>query len=159
MKTVRALRRLLLTAAHIGTDLACLALNGRVLLVSAYRRSRGCDEEFITRYGSAFGRAAAKAHRVATGTEPMKGWSVSTGKLRRVFVYLDTAALDAGWDAYPRTRDYVPATGTCAWCLREWGADDLTADGNGDPVRVDCHAGDPSAEDTAAYRRYALGVA
>ena len=49
----------------------------------------------------------------------------------------------------------VPVTGECVRCERVWPESDLSEDGNGDMVCVDCHSSDPTADDAAAYRSYA----
>lgn len=53
---------------------------------------------------------------------------------------------------------HVPVTGECLRCERVWPESDLSEDGNGDMVCVDCHSSDPSAEDSAASRSYYAGV-
>ena len=45
-------------------------------------------------------------------------------------------------------------TGTCTTCAREWPESDLHPDRDGDPMCVDCHRSDTSAEDYAAYRSF-----
>lgn len=52
----------------------------------------------------------------------------------------------------------VPVTGECARCERTWEISDLSEDGNGDKVCVDCHSSDTSAEDAHAARSYYAGV-
>lgn len=48
----------------------------------------------------------------------------------------------------------VPVTGECVRCERVWPESDLSEDGNGDMVCVDCHSSDTSSEDAAAHRSY-----
>lgn len=50
-----------------------------------------------------------------------------------------------------------PDAGVCAWCEDVWPADDLALDGNLDLVCCDCRSRDTSADDSAAYRAYAMG--
>jgi hypothetical protein len=85
------------------------AISAGMLLARRYLTGRGIDQDFADRYGSAFGRTAAKIYRTANGTEPRKAWSNVSGKWRRVNGYLPTEAdvLDEAYTAYPRTADYV----------------------------------------------------
>lgn len=53
----------------------------------------------------------------------------------------------------------VPVTGECLRCERVWPESDLSEDGNGDLVCVDCHSSDPTSEDAAAARAYAYSGA
>jgi hypothetical protein len=87
------------------------SISAGMVLARRYLTGRGIDQGFADRYGSAFGRAAAKAYRAAHGVEPRKAWSLVSGKWRRVNGYLpaDTAVLDEAFTTYPRTRDYVVA--------------------------------------------------
>lgn len=54
----------------------------------------------------------------------------------------------------PHASVVQPAEGECVRCERSWPESDLSEDGNGDPVCVDCHAIDPG-DDRAQYRAYA----
>jgi hypothetical protein len=53
----------------------------------------------------------------------------------------------------------VPVTGECVRCERAWDVADLSEDGNGDMVCIDCHSSDPTAEDAAAARSYTFAGA
>ncbi|WP_042400406.1 hypothetical protein [Streptacidiphilus carbonis] len=67
--------------------------------------------------------------------------------------FADVAALiEAAVDLLPED-----TTGVCAVCERTWDCGDLHPDGDGDPVCVDCHRSDTSAEDYSAYRSYLSG--
>lgn len=91
-------------------------ISAGMLLVRRYLTGRGIDQDFADRYGSAFGRNAAKIYRAANGAEPRRAWSLVSGKWRRVNGYLPAEAdvLDEAFAAYPRTAEYVvtaePAT-------------------------------------------------
>jgi hypothetical protein len=80
-----------------------------MLLARRYLTGRGIDQEFADRYGSAFGRTAAKIYRSANGAEPRRAWSLVSGKWRRVNGYLPTEAdvLDEAFSTYKRTVEYV----------------------------------------------------
>jgi len=54
----------------------------------------------------------------------------------------------------PSTSVVQLAQDACARCERTWPESDLSEDGNGDSVCVDCHASDPG-DDRAAHRDYA----
>lgn len=106
--------------ASQAVDLGVLysTVSAGMLLARRYLTGRGIDQEFADRYGSAFGRTAAKIYRTATGAEPRRAWSLVSGKWRRVNGYLPTEAeiLDEAYTTYPRTRDYVvtePAPAAC----------------------------------------------
>jgi hypothetical protein len=95
-------------------------ISAGMLLVRRYLTGRGIDQDFADRYGSAFGRTAAKIYRTANGAEPRRAWSNVFGKWRRVNGYLPTEAdvLDDAFTTYPRTADYVapepvPAVDDC----------------------------------------------
>ena len=53
----------------------------------------------------------------------------------------------------------VPVTGECARCERAWPESDLSEDGNGDLVCVDCHSSDLTGDDAAQHRAYVYGSA
>ncbi|MFJ7242375.1 hypothetical protein ACIQWB_35350 [Streptomyces olivaceus] len=99
-----------LNAAN-GVDLGVLytTVSAGMLLARRYLTGRGIDQEFADRYGSAFGRTAAKIYRTSNGAEPRRAWSNVNGKWRRVNGYLptETDVLDKAFDTYPRTADYV----------------------------------------------------
>lgn len=88
-------------------------ISAGMLLARRYLTGRGIDQAFADRYGSAFGRTAAKTYRTVHGDEPRKAWSLVSGKWRRVNGYLpaDTAILDDAYTSYPRTADYVAPDG------------------------------------------------
>lgn len=105
-------------------------LSAGMILARRYLTGRGIDQDFADRYGSAFGRTAAKAYRAAHGAEPRRAWSLVSGKWRRVNGYLpaDVEVLDEAYEAYPRTRDYVTesASESCRipGCDGTWHYDD-----------------------------------
>ncbi|MGW1840678.1 hypothetical protein [Streptomyces sp. NPDC002067] len=98
-------RRHISAAARVDTGVLYSTLSAGMILIRHYLVDRGATAEFADRYGSAFGRVAAKTYRTATGAEPRKAWSSSTGKWRRVMGYLptDVAVLDRALSSYPRT--------------------------------------------------------
>lgn len=53
----------------------------------------GMDAEWVRRYSSAAGRAAAKAYREATGTEPRDSLTLRAGRIRHVKGYDSPFAL------------------------------------------------------------------
>lgn len=87
------------------------SISAGMLLARRYLTGRGIDQDFADRYGSAFGRTAAKIYRTANGSEPRRAWSLVSGKWRRVNGYLptETEILDEAFGAYPRTAEYVAA--------------------------------------------------
>lgn len=75
--------------------------NRAVLTVEGYLATVGASRALIAKYRSAFGRAVAKAHRAATGTEPVQaGWAIGHGRLVPAFAYQDQALLDSVLAAY-----------------------------------------------------------
>ncbi|WPO69945.1 hypothetical protein [Streptomyces sp. KN37] len=96
-----------------GVDLGVLysTVSAGMLLVRRYLTGRGIDQAFADRYGSAFGRTAAKLYRKHRDGEPRRAWSLVSGKWRRVNGYLpqDAEILDEAFSAYPRTASYEPA--------------------------------------------------
>lgn len=98
-------------SAAQAVDLGVLytTISAGMLLVRRYLTGRGIDQDFADRYGSAFGRAAAKIYRASNGVEPRRAWSLVSGKWRRVNGYLPAEAdvLDEAYAAYPRTAEYV----------------------------------------------------
>lgn len=116
MSSPVALRQRHLNAAQ-AVDLGVLysTVSAGMLMVRRYLTGRGVDQEFADRYGSAFGRTAAKIYRTSNGTEPRRAWSLVSGKWRRVNGYLpaETDVLDEAFGTYKRTAEYVapePAT-------------------------------------------------
>lgn len=97
-------------AAGVGEDVLYYTLSAGMVLARRYLTGRGIDQAFADRYGSAYGRTAAKLYRDVHGAEPRKAWSKVSGKWRRVngFLPAETTILDKAFDAYPRTRDYRP---------------------------------------------------
>lgn len=97
--------------AVTAVDLGVLytTISAGMVLARRYLTGRGVDQDFADRYGSPFGRTAAKIYRTSNGAEPHKAWSNVSGKWRRVNGYLptETEILDEAYTAYPRTRDYV----------------------------------------------------
>ncbi|MFG2225363.1 hypothetical protein [Streptomyces sp. NPDC048644] len=98
-------RRHVSAAAHVDTSVLYTTISAGMILIRRYLVAAGATGEFADRYGSAFGRVAAKTYRAERDAEPRKAWSSSTGKWRRVMGYLptDTAVLDRALAAYPRT--------------------------------------------------------
>ncbi|MFE7648653.1 hypothetical protein [Streptomyces phaeoluteigriseus] len=84
-------------------------ISAGMLLVRRYLTGRGIDQEFADRYGSAFGRTAAKIYRTSNGAEPRRAWSNVSGKWRRVNGYLPVEAeiLDEAFATYRRTAEYI----------------------------------------------------
>lgn len=84
-------------------------ISAGMVLARPYLTGRGIDQGFADRYGSAYGRTAAKVYRAEHGTEPRKAWSNVNGKWRRVNGYLptETAVLDTAFATYKRTAEYV----------------------------------------------------
>lgn len=95
------------TAVDLGVFYS--AISAGMTLVRRYLTGRGIDQEFADRYGSAFGRTAAKIYRTANGSEPRRAWSNVSGKWRRVNGYLptETDVLDEAFTTYKRTAEYV----------------------------------------------------
>ncbi|MFF7158094.1 hypothetical protein [Streptomyces sp. NPDC008139] len=89
--------------------LAYMTVSAGMLLARKYLVGRGVDQDFADRYGSAYGRTAAKLYRTDHGTEPRKAWSNVNGRWRRVNGYLpaEAAVLDKAFVTYPRTAEYV----------------------------------------------------
>lgn len=78
--------------------------NRRVLTVEGYLASVGASRELIAKYRSAVGRAAAKAYRQATNTEPTQsGWAVARRRIVAVFGY-DRPLLDSVLAGYTVTK-------------------------------------------------------
>ncbi|WP_405994075.1 hypothetical protein [Streptomyces sp. NBC_00986] len=102
-------RRTLAAAQDVDLGVLYTTISAGILLARRYLTGRGIDQDFADRYGSAFGRTAAKAYRTTTGSEPRRAWSLVSGKWHRVNGYLPTeaAVLDEAYTTYPRTRDYV----------------------------------------------------
>ncbi|MFB6567346.1 hypothetical protein [Streptomyces noursei] len=103
-------------AAVCGLDLGVLytAISAGMLLVRRYLTGRGIDEAFADRYGSAYGRTAAKLYRASHGgAEPLKAWSQVNGKWRRVngFLPVDAPVLEEAFVTYKRTAEYVLEVG------------------------------------------------
>lgn len=91
--------------------IAALVETGALVRVSNYLTALGLDAEFVTRYGSPFGRHVAKAHRAAGRGEPVRVWICNKrGHYVHVFVYEPgDAALHAAVGSYPRTRHLLTA--------------------------------------------------
>lgn len=80
------------------------AANSGRTLARDYLELIGCDEAFIARYESAFGRKTAATYRAAHGTEPEHGGLVILrGRLWKTMRYSDVRDLHAGARAYART--------------------------------------------------------
>ncbi|TBO57527.1 hypothetical protein EYS09_22205 [Streptomyces kasugaensis] len=112
--TIRPRRRIaqrhLNAAAHVNHDVLYTTISAGMILIRRYLVDRGATPEFADRYGSAFGRVAAKTYRTTHDAEPRKAWSNSTGRWRRVMGYLpdDTDVLNTALAAYPRTARLTP---------------------------------------------------
>jgi hypothetical protein len=112
--TIRPRRRIaqrhLNAAAHVNHDVLYTTISAGMILIRRYLVDHGATPEFADRYGSAFGRVAAKTYRTTRDTEPRKAWSNSTGRWRRVMGYLpdDTDILNTALAAYPRTARLTP---------------------------------------------------
>lgn len=81
--------------------------------VAAYLRAHGATDEWIARWGSAFGRRVAKNHRLATGTEPCTAWEITTKGLKRHMAYADLTHLDeayAHYQTHPVAGPALPVT-------------------------------------------------
>jgi len=98
-------RRHLKAAAHVNRGVLYTAISAGMILARAFLTSRGTTAEFADRYGSAFGRTAAKTYRQQRGTEPRRAWSLVNGVWRRVMGYRpeDLPVLDTALARYPRT--------------------------------------------------------
>jgi hypothetical protein len=103
--------RHLAAAAAVDEGLAYSTISAGMLLARKYLTGRGVDQAFADRYGSAYGRTAAKLYRAEHGTEPRKAWSNVNGTWRRVngFLPAETAVLDKAFTTYKRTAEYVMA--------------------------------------------------
>lgn len=102
-------RRTLKAASAVDLGVLYSTVSAGMLLVRRYLTGRGVDQAFADRYGSAFGRTAAKIYRTGHGVEPRKAWSNVSGKWRRVNGYLptETDVLDEAFTTYKRTAEYV----------------------------------------------------
>jgi hypothetical protein len=70
-----------------------------LVIVDEYLIDRGVSEAGRKRWSSAFGRAAAKAARIA-GTSIASTWILWRGRVRRVFAHAGPACMDAAWAGY-----------------------------------------------------------
>lgn len=97
-------------AALSGQVLADL-IAGRVIRVSTFLERLGQDAEFTARYGSPFGRHAAKHYRAARRCEPLRCWIENAAdRWIHVFVYAPTdPALAAAVGSYKRTAHLTTA--------------------------------------------------
>jgi len=94
-----AIVRATATVAH---TLGRIATNvGNHTTVAAYLAAAGAPAEWIARWGSAFGRHAAKSYRITTGAEPLKNWAWNAkGNLARHMAYATPAPLDTALTHY-----------------------------------------------------------
>lgn len=147
--------------AATAVDLGVLysTVSAGMLLVRRYLTGRGVDQEFADRYGSAFGRTAAKIYRTSNGAEPRRAWSLVSGKWRRVNGYLpaETDVLDEAYTTYKRTAEYAvtapvaetpvmefqAARGAVVTVVAKPGSD-------GRPYRWSCSAGDAQSPESYA---------
>jgi hypothetical protein len=70
-----------------------------LVTVDDYLIERGVSDAGRKRWSSAFGRAAAKAARLASD-EPRTTWIVWRGRVRRVFAYVGSVYLGTAWALY-----------------------------------------------------------
>lgn len=78
------------TRAHRARCLAALIarINQGKILVRDFLIGVGLDDEFVTRYESAFGKVAAKFYRQVTGQDPQRtGAAMVRGWMRNAFAY------------------------------------------------------------------------
>jgi hypothetical protein len=88
---------------HQRARIACA--NSGYTVARDYLAAIGCDQEFIAKYESAFGRKVAETYRLTHDREPAYGGLVvMRGKLWTVYRYTDIRDLHAGAAAYARTR-------------------------------------------------------
>lgn len=109
--------RTLAAAASVDKGVLYSTISAGMVLARRYLTGRGIDQSFADRYGSPFGRTAAKIYRAETGTEPRKAWSNVSGKWRRVngFLPTETRVLDKAFITYKRTAEYTaPAAPSAA---------------------------------------------
>ncbi|MFD3521656.1 hypothetical protein [Streptomyces sp. NPDC058653] len=101
--------RTLAAAASVDKGVLYSTISAGMVLARRYLTGRGVDQSFADRYGSPFGRTAAKIYRSETGAEPRKAWSNVGGKWRRVngFLPTETPVLDKAFVTYRRTAEYV----------------------------------------------------
>lgn len=102
--------RHLAAASGVNVDVLYSAISAGMLLVRRYLTGRGVDQAFADRYGSAYGRTAAKLYRDEhDGAEPRKAWSNVNGKWRRVNGFLpgDAPVLEKAFVTYKRTAEYA----------------------------------------------------
>lgn len=109
-RTVTAIRRTIRAAIRTHRDTGRLALAHGAILIRAWLVEAGIAQETADRFGSAFGRRAAKTYRTATEEEPHRTWSVVGGKVREVYGYRpsETHILAAALADY-RPRDKAAA--------------------------------------------------
>jgi len=103
--TQRLRSRTIRSAARVDRGVLYTTISAGMILARAFLTSRGTTAAFADRYGSPFGRAAAKIFRERRGTEPRRAWSQINGIWRRVMGYTsqDLPVLNAALAAYPRT--------------------------------------------------------
>jgi len=102
----KSIRALTITAvASLNQGVLYTAISAGMILARRFLTARGAEPEFADRYGSAFGRTAAKTFREQRGTEPCRAWSLVNGVWRRVMGYRpeDLPVLDTALALYPRT--------------------------------------------------------
>lgn len=89
-------------------DALCARFNGALITAAAYLRGVvGADEEFVDRYGSAFGTKVSKAYQATFGRKPQRFGLARRGlRLFEAFVYSVDEAFVLGEAArsYDRTR-------------------------------------------------------
>lgn len=95
----------------IGHVQRALCLAGWGITAREYLAAIGCDDEFVARYESAFGRQVAKTYRANhDGAEPPRGARVvMRGRVWRVMSYRDEKDLYAGALAYRWTAELLAA--------------------------------------------------
>lgn len=94
-------------------DALCARSNGALITAAAYLRAVvGADEEFVDRFGSAFGTKASKAYQAAYGQKAERVGIARRGlRLFTVFAYAADEAfvLAAAASSYGRTRALIAA--------------------------------------------------
>lgn len=106
---MRSRHRIVAAASAVSRGVLYTTISAGMVLARTYMTGRGVDQDFANRYGSPFGRTAAKVYRTEHGTEPRKAWSNVNGKWRRVngFLPAESAVLDVAFATYKRTAEYV----------------------------------------------------
>lgn len=109
-RTITAIRRTIRAAIRTHRDTGRLALALGAILIRSWLVAAGLAQETADRFGSAFGRRAAKTYRAIHGQDPRRTWSVVGGKVREVYGYRahEVHVLDIALAGY-RPRDKAAA--------------------------------------------------